>query len=548
MINQADEIPVTYLNKGHVYSVLILDTAPPMPGPIPVQYRTAIRMSFEDGQQGQAAAKRWKLWKDARVAKDLHQRGSKLHGVEFVEHAQVTEDHGKRARANLETASIDGFSVLWTQGSGGSADCHIAIRFNVLSTDFTHSKGVKGIPSRLCAKTEVVSTNSQPCSLEVPEICFCEVKVFRDHGAERKLSTDIASVEKTINKLKQQIFQAKTSSGKRKRDKSIDAKVTRNRPNKGSKCKKTWSISSASHTEEDLSFKLQTMQSVLASTRPVSVLYVRGRVQDDPDLHPIQLTGKPPDLLKVESEEGMDSQQRSSGRSLNIAGTCTLMFPLLSPGSALPRAIIHSGYDAFSIAEFPTHGQRGGFQPMTQTGTELQQSNPQYLPSLLDQPVEPRIPQPDSPGTSASEIEALEVNSSSRSPLERPIQPGTLVSLYARGRFTDDLSVACFYVLYRDLDGLAKKEHYQAVYLMKREAKELISSIAMKCNFEPTRILQMINIKVDDDVVRELPEGQDMILEFSRITTPIDAVLNGEQGSPVRNVVESEGYILKLIF
>jgi hypothetical protein len=90
---------------------------------------------------------------------------------------------------------------------------------------------------------------------------------------------------------------------------------------------------------------------------------------------------------------------------------------------------------------------------------------------------------------------------------------------------------------------------------MKREAKELITSIAMKCNFEPTRILQMINvnqnglsIKVDDDVVRELPEGQDMILEFSRITAPVDAALDGEQGSAVQNVIESEGYILKLIF
>jgi hypothetical protein len=90
---------------------------------------------------------------------------------------------------------------------------------------------------------------------------------------------------------------------------------------------------------------------------------------------------------------------------------------------------------------------------------------------------------------------------------------------------------------------------------MKREAKELITSIAIKYNFEPTRILQMINvnqnglsIKVDDDVVRELPEGQDMILEFSRIMAPIDAVLNGEQGSAVQNVIESECYILKLIF
>lgn len=78
MINQTHEIPVTYLNKGHLYSVLIVDTAPPMLGPIPVQYRTAIRISFEDGQQEQTAPIHWKLWKDARGTKEVCQRGGKL--------------------------------------------------------------------------------------------------------------------------------------------------------------------------------------------------------------------------------------------------------------------------------------------------------------------------------------------------------------------------------------------------------------------------------------------------------------------------------------
>lgn len=64
---------------------------------------------------------------------------------------------------------------------------------------------------------------------------------------------------------------------------------------------------------------------------------------------------------------------------------------------------------------------------------------------------------------------------------------------------------------------------------MKRKAKELITSIAAKYNFEPTQVLQMINVNqkglniiVDDDFIRELPESQDVILEFSRTTaTPV---------------------------
>jgi hypothetical protein len=99
---------------------------------------------------------------------------------------------------------------------------------------------------------------------------------------------------------------------------------------------------------------------------------------------------------------------------------------------------------------------------------------------------------------------------------------------------------------------------------MKREAKELVTSIAAKCNFEPAKIVQMINvnqkglkIKVDDDVVRELPEGQDMILEYSRIAVPPvkhewdeadNPNLESEDVSAVQNAIQYEGYILKLIF
>jgi hypothetical protein len=99
---------------------------------------------------------------------------------------------------------------------------------------------------------------------------------------------------------------------------------------------------------------------------------------------------------------------------------------------------------------------------------------------------------------------------------------------------------------------------------MKRDAKELVISIAAKCNFEPAKIVQMINvnqkglkIKVDDDVVRELPEGQDMILEYSRIAVPPvkhewdeadNPNLESEDVSAVQNAIQYEGYILKLIF
>src|SRR5207247_1252986 len=110
-------------------------------------------------------------------------------------------------------------SVIWTPGSHGAAECNIAVRFNFLSTDFSHSKGVKGIPVRLCAKTSTV-VGQKPETEAVQEICYGKVKLFRDHGAERKLSNDVMHVKKTIDKLKQQIAQAESGIkdvGKRKR-------------------------------------------------------------------------------------------------------------------------------------------------------------------------------------------------------------------------------------------------------------------------------------------------------------------------------------------
>jgi hypothetical protein len=286
MIREANEIPVTYLNKGQVYLVCIVDTAPIIPGSAPVQYRTSICISLADRPET-----RWNLWKEGRGTDEAHLRGGKLQGVEYVETGDIAE-YASRARVKLETASLDGFSVLWTRGPDDAADCHVAVRFNFVSTDFSHSKGVKGILSRLCAKTQIISTNSLYYSPEVPEICVCDVKVFRDHGAERKRSNDIAYVKKSIDKLKQQIVQAESGikhSKKRKRDESIEAEIKWSRPVKDLKHKRSPLTSSASPTE-DLYAKLQAMQDMFVSTQPVSVFYVRGQEQDDPDLHPLAPT------------------------------------------------------------------------------------------------------------------------------------------------------------------------------------------------------------------------------------------------------------------
>lgn len=61
---------------------------------------------------------------------------------------------------------------------------------------------------------------------------------------------------------------------------------------------------------------------------------------------------------------------------------------------------------------------------------------------------------------------------------------------------------------------------------MQRTVEELVNGIAVKLDIEPSRIQRTVHLKktgleilVDDDVVRELPEGQDMFVEVSEIKT-----------------------------
>lgn len=525
MIKHADEIPVTYLNKGQAYSILIVDTAPTIPIPPGTRYRTFVRISFEDEQQRQRPATCWQLWKEGRGTNEAHQRGGKLQAVEYVEANQPAEGDDKKTRVQLDTASFDGFSVIWTPGVNGSAECSIAVRFNFLSTDFSHSKGVKGIPVRLCAKTESIPIGSpHSAAAGFSEVAFCKVKLFRDHGAERKLSNDIAHVKKTIDKLRQQIAQAETGMkdfGKKKRHGSVSTQgQAAQRSGRVQKHKRTWSTSSASSAgrspiEDDLMFKLQTMQDMLTSTRSVSILYLRGEEHDDPDLHPVALVGEPLDLTKVEAN--VLRRPMSSDHS-----TPSLVSPT-------PSSISISSQGLNSTAAPP---------PWTEflAPGDVHSSAPQQLASPPDQLT--KVAKTDETGKPSSWIEALGVDPSYKPPPERLVK-----------------SVACFYILHRDPAHPDRHEYHRAIYLAERTLKDFTSRIAAKWNLEPSKILRMLHVtkggfqvEVDDDVISELAEGQDLIMEIVQIKSELKHEWDMAVDDDSDDTIHTEGYEIRLIF
>jgi len=430
MIKHADEIPVTYLNKGQAYTISLIDTAPVQTTSVPVKYRTFIRISFEDEQQRQRPASCWQLWKEGRGTNEAHQRGGRLQAVEFVDPSQVGGgDVQGRPKIELDAASFDGFAVTWTPVHNAAPECSLAVRFNFLSTDFSHSKGVKGIPVRLCAKTEMItSVPGSPEEGSKAELCYCKVKLFRDHGAERKLSNDVAHVKKTIDKLKQQIAQVESGMkdfGKRKRSGSISKGTASSRPGKVPKHKRTWSMSSASSTsgarapaEEDLHLKLASLQDMFSSTRPVSVLYLKGDDLDDPDAHPVQLSGSPVDLTKIDTNIDTTMWERQSS---NTGAPSTIVSPTPSQQS------LHSEKRRGSTFQQPTPfppsrmaSNEWRSLPQTATGD----LKPHGITAGSDVPTKVQRPYGDDHALSGW-IEALGVDQTYQPPPEPMIKPGT---------------------------------------------------------------------------------------------------------------------------
>ncbi|WEW55181.1 hypothetical protein PRK78_000610 [Emydomyces testavorans] len=503
MVKDPDEIPVTYLNKGQAYTISVIDTAPMSSGIQPLRYRTYVRVSFEEEEQRSKPASCWQLWKEGRGTNEAHQRDGKLLAVEHVDPNQGGTGDSRHPRVQLERASFDGFSVIWAPNrTTGSPECAISVRFNFLSTDFSHSKGVKGIPVRLCAKTEVIATSSpEPPLGDSPEVCYCKVKLFRDHGAERKLSNDVAHVKKLMEKIKQQITQAEIGNAnfdKRKRSCSISSKGMP-KSAKLSKHKRPWSIGSQdgvkSTLEEDLQMKLASLNDMFSSTQPVSVLNLKGDPQDDPDLFPVQLDTTIDENFS--NHANFDATRSTDGASRSFTP---------STGNQSPTSSHHS----FDIK--PANFVNESAYPASRHGSldwsSASQRGGDGHGQFLNQPIRvQRISANGSKNESEVWIEAMGIDSTYQPPNETPKKPK-----------------CCFYVRARQNMGQKGEDYYHAIYLIERTANSLMETVAKKCRFDPARIARALvirgngfNVALDDDVVREMPEGQDMTVEFSEI-------------------------------
>ncbi|KAJ5287560.1 hypothetical protein N7478_003246, partial [Penicillium angulare] len=279
MTRNSEDPTLSYLNKGQAYKLSIMDSNPSMTGGQAKRYRAFVRVTFdkEDARLNPAAC--WQLWREARAMNYNPRKESVPFAVEFSGAANP------RFQCQIEQKSFDGFCITWTMDPAAGFNLFdLSVRLHFLSTDFTRSKGVKGLPIRLCVKTQELMPPVDYPGSEDSEISFCRVQLFRDHGAERKMSNDSGNLNKAIEKLKHKMASStlKPVAQKRKRGRVPELNNPALEAMRAPKVE-------MKQSDDGLDSKLVELEHMALSIQPRTILALRGSKEDDPDLYAVHM-------------------------------------------------------------------------------------------------------------------------------------------------------------------------------------------------------------------------------------------------------------------
>lgn len=160
---------VTYINKGQFYGVTleyVRDPDYPLKSPT---VKSIIMLVFREGKSQEEEIKAWQFW---------HQR---QHSVkQRIIDVDTKNSHGLVAQ--IEELSHNAIAVYWNPMES-FAKVNLAVQ--CLSTDFSTQKGVKGLPLHI--QIDTMEDPRQEIGSPVVHRGYCQVKIFCDKGAERKL-------------------------------------------------------------------------------------------------------------------------------------------------------------------------------------------------------------------------------------------------------------------------------------------------------------------------------------------------------------------------
>jgi len=98
MLRHSSDIPVTYLNKRQSYTISVVDTSPIVQNNELKQYRTTVRIAFDEEEQRRTAPSCWRLWKDGRGTLESGGNPDKLRAIDYG-----TSSHQKVSRLICRT-------------------------------------------------------------------------------------------------------------------------------------------------------------------------------------------------------------------------------------------------------------------------------------------------------------------------------------------------------------------------------------------------------------------------------------------------------------
>ncbi|KJE94220.1 CP2 transcription factor [Capsaspora owczarzaki ATCC 30864] len=181
-----EEGTLTYVNKGQAYAVTFegMRGRRGSAGELPHTVKSIIHLVFHDEHDQKNERGLWEYWR--------WQQPPTLRAME-VDRKTCS------GLTDINELAFNAFEFKWNPREGGK----IVVRVNCLSTEFSTQKGVKGMPLRIQIDTYENVTEPYETSMPVSRD-YCQIKVFRDKGSERKSKDEAKSAEKKLLKILKQ--------------------------------------------------------------------------------------------------------------------------------------------------------------------------------------------------------------------------------------------------------------------------------------------------------------------------------------------------------
>uniref|UniRef100_A0A8D0XBY1 Grh/CP2 DB domain-containing protein n=1 Tax=Sus scrofa TaxID=9823 RepID=A0A8D0XBY1_PIG len=159
---------MTYLNKGQFYPVTLKEVSSSEGIHHPIsKVRSVVMVVFAEDKSREDQLRHWKYWHS-------RQHTAKQRCIDIADYKESFN-----TISNIEEIAYNAISFTWDIND----EAKVFISVNCLSTDFSSQKGVKGLPLNI--QIDTYSYNNR--SNKPVHRAYCQIKVFCDKGAERKI-------------------------------------------------------------------------------------------------------------------------------------------------------------------------------------------------------------------------------------------------------------------------------------------------------------------------------------------------------------------------